>query len=427
LGVTTERGPEDTACTVLPNGASVWTQSVPGAESVSVGLWIAAGSKHESPGWHGATHFLEHVLFKGTETRTALDIAQAIDRVGGQLNAFTDREFTCYYAWLRGVHLALGADLLCDMLTHPSLDPVELEREKQVVLHEIAREQDMPEDWVYELFAQTLWRGHPLGYPVMGDADSVTALTADRLREYLARTYTAERVVAAAAGQVDHQRLVELVAPALAELPAGSAPQPTQDLPAPGDDVAVIRPTEQVHFCLGTRGYAQPDDRRYAQVLLDGAIGGGPSSRLFQEIRENRGLVYHIGSDSVAYRRSGMLAISASTAPDRYRLVLDLVHRELERARSSGLRAGEIERAKEQTKGAIALALENTSYRMRRLALCAIYFERFLPFAEVAARIDAATTEQVNDAARELLDPEGLVLTTIGPLPRRQARKGGRP
>jgi len=199
----TERGREDTARTVLPNGVRIFTQSVPGAESVSLGIWVTTGSKHESAGWHGATHFLEHMLFKGTESRTSRDIAQAIDRVGGQLNGFTDREFTCFYAWLRGAHVGLGADLLCDMLTHSRLAPIELEREKQVVLEEIAHEQDVPEDWVHELFAQTMWRGHPLGYPLLGDADSVSALTADRLREYLVRRYAADRIVVAAAGQVN--------------------------------------------------------------------------------------------------------------------------------------------------------------------------------------------------------------------------------
>jgi len=197
--------------------------------------------------------------------------------------------------------------------------------------------------------------------------------------------------------------------------PAGDGP-PEPDPPPPGNDVAVDRPTEQVHFCLGVRGYPQTDKRRYAQVLLDSAIGGGPSSRLFQEIRENRGLVYHIGSDSVAYRRSGMLSISASTAPERFDTVLDLVRREIDRVHAHGLDDGEVERAKEQTKGGIALALENTSFRMRRLAMCEIYWGRFIPFAEVVANIDSTATEEVTAIARELLDPEALVLAAIGPL-----------
>lgn len=420
----TERGPENTSRTVLPNGARICTQRVPSAESVSLGLWIAVGSKHESPGWHGASHFLEHMLFKGTDSRTARDVAQAIDRVGGQLNGFTEREFTCFYAWMRGAHIELGADLLCDMLTHPRFDPVELERERQVVLEEIAHEQDVPEDWVHELFAQTIWRGHPLGHPLIGDAGSVARFTPDRLREYMAQTYTAGNVIAAAAGQVNHQGFADLVAPALGELSAGANGAAEPELPPPPAEVAVHRPTEQVHFCLGVRGCSQTDDRRYAQALLDSAIGGGPSSRLFQEIRENRGLVYHIGSDSLAYRRSGTLAISAGTTPERFGLVLDLVRSEIDRARSGGLEEDEITRAKEQAKGTIALALENTSYRMRRLALCEIYWDRFLPFSEIVARIDATTTDQVNAMARELLAPDGFVLTTVGPLSDRDAGKG---
>jgi predicted Zn-dependent peptidase len=420
----TERGPENTARTVLPNRVRVCTQYVPGAESVSLGIWVAVGSRHESDGWHGASHFLEHMLFKGTESRSAREIAEAMDKVGGQLNGFTDREFTCFYAWLRAAHVALGADLLCDMLTRPRFDPVELERERQVVLEEIAHEPDVPEDWVHELFAQAIWRGHPLGYPLIGDAESVAALTTDRLREYKASNYAASKVVAAAAGKVDHHALLDLMAPALGELSAGSDDVPEPELPAPHAGLAVNRPTEQMHFCMGVRACSQTDERRHAQVLLDAAVGGGSSSRLFQEIRENRGLVYHIGSDSVAYRASGTFLVSASTSPERFDLVVDLVRKEIERVRVGGVEEEEVARAKEQVKGAMALGLENTYFRMRRLAMCEIYWGRFLPFAEIAASIDAVTTDQVNALARELLAPEDFVLTSVGPLPGRGAGRG---
>jgi len=401
---------------VLASGLRVVSEFIPGVESVTLGLWIAAGSSEEPPARAGITHFLEHMFFKGTERRSAAQLAQAIEGVGGYLNAFTDSEYTCLHARVLADHLPLAADVLCDMLTCSLFDRQELEREKQVVLQEIAQHEDIPEELVHELYLRAVWAGHPLGRPTLGSADTVRSITRDDLLAYWRRTYTADRIIIAAAGRLDHAQLVDLTMQPLARLLASSSgqngPPPTFQ---PGETIAA-REAEQVHLCLGVPGCAFADEDRYALGLLDTALGGGASSRLFQHIREERGLAYQIGSFLGAYRQAGLLTVSAGTSANNFRLVADLVRAELAGLTHHGLSAEELGRVKEQVKGGMALALESTSYRMNRLALGELYLGRPISFAEVAAKLDAVRAEDVLRVARERFVPGGDCLVTLGPV-----------
>ena len=399
----------------LPGGIRVLTEYLPQVESVALGLWIAAGVKHEPPGLEGATHFLEHMLFKGTQTRSAREIAEAIDSVGGQLNGFTDREYTCLYARVLKAHLPLAAEILFDMFLHSRLDPEELEREKEVVVQEIEHYEDSPDEWVHDLFVQRVWPDHPLGRPLLGREERVRAMSREALLDHLRAQYTPERVLVAAAGNVNHDQMVQLVAETLSSLsgPAEELIEGEPELEA--GEHFLSRPTEQVHFCLGTRGCSCSDDDRYALAAIDTILGGGPSSRLFQEIRENRGLVYQIGSYAQAYRRGGLFSVSASTAPRHFREVLGLIRGEIARVREQGLTEGELSRAKEQMKGALALAWESTSARMHHLATSEMYWGRVFSFQEMVDRISAVTLEEVRRVASSLFAERGNGLVAIGP------------
>jgi predicted Zn-dependent peptidase len=405
-------------CSRLSNGIQVCTELLPWVESISLGIWVATGAEHETTDTYGLTHFLEHMLFKGTDRRTARDIAEAMDGVGGQLNAFTDRESTCFYARVLSDHLPLAVDLLSDMLLRSRFDPVELDREKQVVVEEIKRYQDSPEEWVHDLFARSVWRDHPLGNSPLGEEAVIGSLTPDKAREFLRQHYVPANITIAAAGNFDHHLLVSLLEPELGKMEQMPPPGPEAGpVPPPRPDrVTVSRPTEQVHFCMGAGGFAQTDDRRFAMAALDCALGGGMSSRLFQEVRENRGLAYNIGSYSPTYRQSGLFYVSAGTSPKHFAEVVDLVHQEFDRVREQGLTEAELARAKEQMKGALALALESTSYRMRRIATSQMYWKRIIPFDEVLSKVNQITPEDVSAAAALLLDRSTLSLVAIGPV-----------
>ena len=407
----------------LPRGIRVSTEYIPQMGSVSLGLWIATGVKHEPPGLQGVTHLLEHMLFKGTETRSAKDIAEAIDGVGGQLNGFTDREYTCIYARVLKAHLPLAAEILLDMLLRSRFDPEELEREKEVVVQEIVHYEDAPDEWVDDLFVQRAWADHPLGRSLLGKEESIRAMGRKALLDYYRGRRTPDRILVAAAGNVSHDDLVELAAHSLSSL-SGRAGDPVEIEPRlQAGEHFVFRPTEQVHFCLGTRGCSYVHDGRFVLALIDTILGGGPSSRLFQEIREKRGLVYEIGSSAQTYRQGGLFSVAASTAPKHFREVLGLIRNEIARVGKEGLSEAEIARAKEQMKGGLALAWESTGFRMQHLAISKIYWGRSVPFQEVMDKIDAVTSEQVSELAASLFVEDAETLVAIGPLPEWRGRQ----
>ncbi len=401
--------------TILNNGVRVLSEWVPYVDSVSVGIWANAGSRDEDKKRLGISHFVEHMLFKGTERRTARQIADEMDSVGGHLNAFTDKEFTCFYAKVLKEHLFVALDILSDMVLHSLLDEVEIEHEKNVVLEEIKRHNDTPEENVHDLMAETLWKGHRLGNPVIGSASVVRSLTRSDLAEYLSEFYTPDSVVISAAGNVEHREFVDAVAAAFGGL-QGKRPRRKQiDAKVRAELKLVNKVTEQVHFCLGTEGFSQERKEKYALAAIDAALGGGMSSRLFQEIRENRGLAYSIGTYSAAYREAGLFAVYGGTSVENIKLVLELIEQECSSIGRESVTDAELERAKNQIRGTLVLGQESMSNRMSRLAKSELYFGRIVRVDEIIASIMNVSRDDVADVACRLFNGAGFTLAAVGP------------
>jgi len=400
--------------TILPNGIQVLTEPMPQVRTAAVGIWIGAGSRYEEDRQAGISHFLEHMFFKGTHTRSALDIAQAADAIGAQLNAFTDREATVLYAKALAKHLPTVMDLTADMLLHSALDPEALERERQVILEEIKMYEDSPDELVQDIFAQTIWNGHPLGRPVIGSVETVQRLRREDFLAYQERRYRPNNIIVAVAGDVVHSAMVQLVADTLGGW-RGATPPLTLDPPTARADITLrTKETEQVHLTLGTRGLPQADDARYVMAILDNILGGGMSSRLFQEIREKRGLVYTITSYHAAYREGGLFVIYGAMSPSAAPQVTTLILKEIERLKD-GISEAELQRAQESYKGAVMLSLESTGSRMYKLARSQVYYGRQVTLDEILSRIDAVTAVQVAAMAQEVLVPERMAMAAIGP------------
>jgi predicted Zn-dependent peptidase len=406
--------------TELPGGLRVLTETMPGVLSATLGIWVGVGSRDESPELSGSSHFLEHLLFKGTSTRSALEIATEMDAVGGEMNAFTAKEHTCYYANVLASDLPLAVTLLADLVTEACNTAADLESERTVVLEEIAMRDDEPSDAVHDLFAETLFGDSPLGRSVLGTVESITALTRDDVDGWYRGRYTKPSIVVTAAGRVDHQQLLDLVTAAFgSRLSGDAAPAPLRlgdsapDRPArPGG--LISRRTEQTHLLLGTPAMGRLDDRRYAAAALDAAVGGGMSSRLFQEIREKRGLVYSVGSALTHYAGAGSFSVYAGCAKKRVPEVLRLVREELARVAGDGLTPEEVARARGQLKGGLVLGLEDTGSRMSRLGKSELSYGEYLPVREVLGRIDAVDEAQVRAVAAELFTQDSC-LAVVGP------------
>jgi len=409
--------------TVLPNGLVVLTEPMDHVRTTALGIWISSGSRYEDEARGGIAHFIEHILFKGTATRSALEIAQSMDAIGGHLNAFTDKETTCFYLRVLSDHLEEGLEILADMLLHPALDPEALERERQVVIEEIKMYEDTPDDLVHDLFAATLWATHPLGRPISGSQESVTRLRRDDLREFMAARYRPDVSLVAASGRVEHDGVVALVERMFRGWTGKATPVPLRP-PVPRRATAVRgKEIEQVHLCVGVPGFPQAHPDRYVVSVLETALGGGMSSRLFQEIREERGLAYAISSYHAAYRDTGAFVVYAGTSPQACREVVRLTLEELRRARG-GLSPDEIARAKESLKGSLMLDLETPGSRMTKLARSEQYFGRQLTLDEIIADVDAVRGEDVRRVAEELFVPDRVTLTLIGPFDQHPTLRG---
>jgi predicted Zn-dependent peptidase len=401
---------------MLPNGMVVLTERMPQVRSVSIGVWVKVGSRYEGAERAGISHFIEHLLFKGTQSRSAEEIAQAIDSVGGTLDAFTSRENTCLYAKVLGEDVPLAVDLLSDLLLHPRLDPEDIEKERRVVLEEIKMVEDAPDDLIHDLFAQQFWRDHPLGRPVLGFRSTLQAFTRQDILDHLRDFYQPDRVIVAAAGDLDHARVAELVGSAFrtwygrASTANGSSPASHHTIHHEERDSA------QLHLVLGAEGLPYNHTNRYAFYLLNAILGSSMSSRLFQEIREKRGLAYSIYSYQASYRDSGLLAVYAGTSAEAYQQVVDLIRAEFARLRQGPVDLTEVHRAKAQLKGNLLLGLESTSSRMTRLAKTEIYFGRYFDLDEIIQGIDGVSPETFAELNRSLFEPERYALTTIGRL-----------
>jgi len=391
--------------TVLPGGLRVLTESIPTVRSVTVGMWVGVGSVDENTVQAGATHYLEHLLFKGTAQRSAMDISSTIEAVGGEMNAFTAKEYTCYYARVIDTHLPVAVDVLGDMLTSSSIEQVDVDAERDVVLEEISMRDDDPADLVQELSAEAMWGDAPLGRSILGTVDSITSMSRQTVADYYRGRYRPPHIVVSAAGNVDHETVVGLVEHAFAEqLADGAQPVPARlggEAPVAGTGVELLeRPTEQGHLVWSVPGLARNDPRRFALSVLNAAVGGGMSSRLFQEIREKRGLSYAVFSYSAQHAPAGMLSVYAGCNPAKAGEVLGLIDDVLAGVVGSGITAEELERAKGLVRGSLVLGLEDTSARMARLAKAELVYDELPAVSDILARIEAVTLDDVAELAK---------------------------
>ncbi len=383
--------------------------------SATIGVWVGAGSRFEQPEEAGVSHFIEHLLFKGTERRTAKQIAEEMDVLGGSLNAFTSKEHTCYYTKVLDEHLDRALDLLTDMVLHSVFDPGELEKEQGVILEEIKMYEDTPDELVHDLLAEQAWAGHPLGRVIIGTADTVSGLDRARVLDYFGRYYRAGNTVVAVAGNVQADQVVEAVGRAFAGLALGPVRlEGTPALVVTGRDLR-DKDTEQAHVCLGLPGVPQDHDDMYPLYVLNAVLGGGSSSRLFQTIREERGLAYSVYSYLSSYHDSGLLTVYAGSSPEAAPEVLELVLQELAALTRGEVTAAEVDRAKEQMKGQLMLSLESTSSRMTRLGRSLLSRGRVQTVDEVLARLSTVSLQDVQGLSERLFQNRGMALAAVGP------------
>jgi predicted Zn-dependent peptidase len=407
--------------TVLKGGLRVLTEHMPGVRSAAVGVFVGVGSRDEAARLNGASHFLEHLLFKGTPTRSAMDISAALDEVGGEFNAYTAREYTCYHARVLDEDLPMAVDVLGDMITSSLVTSEDVEAEREVILDEIAMHDDDPDDVVHNLVAATAWAGTPLARPIAGTAESIKALTRAQVKGYYQRRYRPEVMTVAVAGNVDHADVVRRVRKSFARngfLDGDARPAPPRlaDRPRPfhAGEARASRPFEQVNVVVGRQGLVRSDPRRYVLSILNAGLGGGSSSRLFQEVRERRGLAYSVYSFGLGYSDAGMVGVAAGSLPGKADDLLRVVRAELARVVESGLTEEEVERGKGQARGGTVLALEDTGSRMTRLGEAELFQKQLLSVDEVLSRLEAVTPKDVHDLARRLFStPE--TLAAVGP------------
>jgi len=402
---------------VLPNGLVVITETMPHVRSVSVGIWIRTGSRREPSELNGISHFIEHMVFKGTERRTAEEIARSMDSVGGMLDAFTAKELVCFNARVLDEHLPIAFDVISDLVLRPRFAEEDIAKEKQVVLEEIKMDQDDPDYLVHEIFTQNFWRGHSLGQPILGTRETVRGFTRESLFACFRPWYAPNNTVITAAGHLDHARLVEMAEREF----AGFKPAAADGADAPPRTHARITTRtkselEQVHICLGVPSYPLAHERRFAAAVLNNILGGGMSSRLFQNIREKQGLAYAVFSELSPYRDTGLLSVYAGTARETAGDVVRLVIKEFRSLRQEPVGAEELRRAKDHLKGSLMLSLESTGSRMSHLARQEMYFGRFFTLDEILASIEGVSREDVQQLAQEFFIPEQIGVTVLGNL-----------
>lgn len=407
--------------TVLPSGLRIVTETVPGVRSAAIGVFVGVGSRDESASLHGASHFLEHLLFKGTPERSAMDISVSLDAVGGEFNAYTAKEYTCYHARVLDDDLPVAIDVLGDMVTSSLITPADVEAEREVILDEIAMHDDDPDDVVHNLFAEVTWQGSPLAKPIAGTVESIRGLNRAQIDRYYRKRYRPEAMTVAVAGNLTHADVVRRVKRAFArnDFLAGEAtPLPPRlaerSRRAKAAQAQTSRPFEQVNVVLGMSGITRSDRRRHALGILNAALGGGSSSRLFQQVREARGLAYSVYSFASSYSDAGVVGVSAGTLPGKAEELLDVVRAELAGLAAGGLTEEELDRGKGQMRGGLVLGMEDTVSRMTRLGESELFQERLLSLDEILGRIDAVDLDTVNDLAADLLArPQALAV--VGP------------
>ena len=401
--------------TVLPNGVRIITEEIEHVRSAAIGLWVGAGSRDEREGYEGISHFMEHMFFKGTEHRTARALAESLEAVGGQLNAFTTKEYTCYYAKVLDEDLDLAIDVLSDMFFHSLFDEKEIEKEKNVVIEEIKMYEDSPDELIHDIFSEKVWNEHPLGKPILGTEASITSLSRDKIMLFLSEHYAPDNVVVAVAGKIKHADIVAKLSAqfgtfkrggrrVLEEAPTGKTVEHYQK-----------KETEQMHIIIGVPGLGQDDEDIYAMHIFNNILGGGLSSRLFQEIREQRGLAYSVYSYHSTYVDSGLFAIYAGTSPKNTQEVIECILQELKEISEQGITTDELARTKAQIKGGLYLGLESVSSRMSRLGKTELTYNRVLSPEEVIGKLEKVTLEDVLRVIGRLWQKDKISLMTLGP------------
>jgi len=410
--------------TVLSNGIKVITEEIRHVRSVSIGAWVSCGSRHEDERINGTAHFIEHMLFKGTARRSAFDIASDIDSVGGVMNAFTGKELTAFYVKVPDYHLPLAIDLLADIFNHSLFNLDEIDKEKAVVLQEISMVEDTPDEYIHDIFEKHFWEGHSLGMPVLGTRESVDAFDRAKVMQFFEERYRGDNLVIAAVGNMEHEKLVDLVAKLFGTLPAlrlkfdETKPQTTARLSCIEKDL------EQLHLVVGTPAPATLDPTRFAGILMNSVFGGSMSSRLFQEIREKRGLAYAVRSYIVSYRDTGMLNIYVGTSKDKTQEVIDIILAEMRRMKAERFTEKELQSAKELIKGNLLLSMESTDNRMQKLATNEIYFGRNILPEEIVAKIDAVTGEDILALSQQMFTGTNLSMVFLGEMTEAEMPKG---
>jgi predicted Zn-dependent peptidase len=402
---------------VLANGLTLVTERMPWVRSVAIGIWVQTGSRHEPEADNGITHFVEHMVFKGTRHRTAEEIARAADALGGHLDAFTTKEFTSFSVKALDEHLPRAFEILADLVKHPLFRPADIRKERRVIQEEIKMVEDTPDDLVHEIFTQTYWQGQALGRPILGTRRSVAGFERGHVTAYFHRHYVPNLMLVTAAGRLDHARVVEMVGKVFGEMPAGRALDSGAP-PVSNPHIKLRRKQDlgQVHLCLGAPGFPQAHAKRYAFNILNTVLGGGMSSRLFQNVREKRGLAYSIFSGLSAFRDTGCLSVYAGTSAEQARRVVELVMEEFRKLKTTPLAPEELAHAKDYLKGGLLLSLESTPSRMASLARQEMVFQRYVSMDEIAAGIDAVTAEEIQQVARQIFNGERIALTALGPL-----------
>ena len=408
--------------TVLPGGLRVVTETVPTVRSVTFGVWVGVGSRDESTRQAGCSHYLEHLLFKGTGRRSALEISSTIDALGGEMNAFTAKEYTCFYARVLDADLPVAVDVVCDMITSAVVKADDVDNERGVILEEIAMSDDDPSDLVHDSFAQAVFGDTPLGRPILGTAEAISSLSRTTINSYYRRHYRPENMVVAAAGNLDHAEVVRLVrrafraADALGDRAAEPVPPRTGDYRHTRRHAVVVqpRPTEQANFVFGVPGLSRMDERRFALGVLNSVLGGGMSSRLFQEVREKRGLAYSVYSYHAQYADTGLFGVYAGCQPDKVDQVLALVRAELEKVAAGGITGEELLRGRGQLRGGLVLGLEDTGSRMSRIGKSELVYGELLGVGDLLSRIEAVTLDDVRAVAAHVLAAPPT-LAVIGP------------
>ncbi len=402
---------------VFSNGLTVLTEKMDHIRSVSMGIWIKSGSRHEDPRVNGISHFVEHMVFKGTSNRSAEDIARQVDSIGGNMDAFTGKETICFNIKVLDEHLPIAVDVLSDMVLHPVFDGKEIVRERGVILEEIKMDEDNPDYLVHEIFTQNFFKGHPLGKPILGTKETVRRFDQPAILDYYGGKFAPGNMIISAAGNLDHHEVVELLRERFETLPPVA--NGWQDTPPKTNSRIILRnkkSLEQVQICVGVPSYSISHDRRYVTYVLNTLLGGGMSSRLFQNIREKQGLVYSIFSELNPFRDAGMLSVYAGTSRESASKVVRAIVNEFRQLKEVPISEEELKRAKDQLKGSLMLSLESSTARMSNLARQEMYYDHFISMDEIINRIQAVTVEDLLRSANELFQPELIAVTILGNL-----------